>query len=121
MAVFPDETPVGLEVSEPQKPPRRPLDLFVDPAGGAGDLQYVGSAVVTRMDDALDAKVAGLRIALGVLAKRQDPVERCVKLAPGLADHGAISQIVFALRLRIGRGVEPQTPQTGTEGVRIDV
>ena len=121
MATLPDQAPAGLEAPEPKEPPYRPLDLFVDPAGGAGDLQYFGSAIVTSMDDALDAKVAGLKIALRVPAKRQDPVERCVKLAPGLDNHGAISQIVFAVGLRIGCGVDPQTLEIGTEGVRLDV
>ena len=121
MAILPDQAPVGLEAAESQKPPYRPLDLFVDPAGGAGYLQYVGSAIVTSMDDALDAKVAGLKIALGVPAKRQDPVERCVNFVPALDNNGAISQIVPAARLRLGCGVEPQTPQIGAERVRLDV
>ena len=66
-------------------------------------------------------KLRGLKIALGVPAKRQDPVERCVNFAAGLDDHGTISQIVFAVGLRIGCGVDPQTLEIGTEGVRLDV
>ena len=121
IAVLANQAAIGLETAQPQKPPRRPIDLLVDPARGVGDLQYLGSTVVTRIDDALDAKVAGLRVALRVPAEGQYPVERCPHLASDLDDDVAIPQVGPAAGLRIVRRIESQTPQIGTEGVQVDV
>ena len=76
MTILPDEIPVRLEPTETQKPTDCPIDLLIEPTCARGDLQDLRGAVAARVGHALDTEIAGLRIALRMLAKRHGAVQR---------------------------------------------
>ena len=121
MTVFSNQIAVTFEVPKTKKPPDRPFHLFVDSARCIRHLEYFAGSVSTSISHAFDTEIARSSIALGISAESHDAVQRCTRLTTDFYDYSSISQIVFAVRLWIGRRIYVHPFQVVSKRLKVYV